>query len=355
MNVLISNKTALIFISTSCFLYTSKIMISPIYIFFSVFIALLFIYISFSEQFHVDGNFIFGVAGFFYSLLIFNNVTDFGTFANLIMCMLLFLSFPVLFNRTVMNNDYLLLILVGLVFCLYVFESIYRISHPEINEAMLANADESLLFYQYKFNSIMFFDSNFVGLSLISFIAFIDIVYTNTKLKFFLVSLAVVLLILTLSRAAYIAIAFYFPLKYFRLKIKIAAVVFILIIGLYFFNGILSDGSFLSKLKILDYFFDYLRSVDLLAFLFGSGIGSSLDVLGIGSHNLFVLMIVEYGFVFFVWFLFFVVYNIIKTSMSSFPYWCSIFICGFSLGSIYPFVFMPALLLAYQRRENDFE
>lgn len=355
MNASISNKTALIVISTSCFFYTSKIMISPIYVFFSIFIVLLFIYISFLEQFRVDGNFVFGVVGFFYSLSIFNNVTDFGTYANLIMCMLLILSFSVLFNRIVMNDNYLLLILIGVVFCLYIFESIYRITHPEINEAMLANADESLMFYQYKFNSIMFFDSNFVGLSLISFIAFIDIVYTNNKLKFFLIFFAVVLLILTLSRAAYIAVAFYFPLKYFRLKIKIAAVVFILIIGLYFFNGILSDGSFLSKLKILDYFFEYLHSVDLFSFLFGSGIGSSLDVLGIGSHNLFVLMIVEYGFVFFVWFLFFVTYNIIKTSMSSFPYWCSIFICGFSLGSIYPFVFMPALLLAYQRRENEFE
>jgi hypothetical protein len=233
---------------------------------------------------------------------------------------------------------------------LYGFEAIYRISNPIMTEAMLRSSNEALLFYQYKFNSIMFTDSNFVALSLLSFYCIIDEFLSSGKFKITVKTIIFVLLILTFSRAAYISFGLYFFLKNARLKYKIILLALLASATVFLIPLILSDGSYLSKLKIIDLYISYVSATDTLGFLIGAGIGRSYDVLGIGSHNLFVLLNIEYGFIGFLWFVICVVYNMYKSSFKTLPYWGAVILCGFSLGVLYPFIFLPALMTTYRNR-----
>ncbi|MDT3275663.1 hypothetical protein Q4Q54_19615 [Shewanella sp. SP2S2-4] len=350
MSLKISKNSLLGFLFCSCFFYTSQIMLSPVYFGFSIVIVILIFNFFIVDELVVDLNFIFGSLGLLYALLIFYKVTDFGTYVNFIMCMFLLITYSVLFKNTIFINKRVVLFFTFLLLSLYFFESFYRISNPIITEKMLSNPDESLLFYKYKFNSIMFIDSNFVALSLISFIVTVDILFEKSKMKTYLFSMLFILLVLTFSRAALISVVLYFFLKHTNLNTKF---IFSIIIGLtllYIIPIIVNDGSYLSKIKILNVFYQYLLRIDTFTFLFGSGVGTSADVLGIGSHNLFVLLVVEFGFISLLGFFSFVIFNIYHTSCKSFPYWCSIFVCGFSLGSIYVFIFLPALLLTSKYR-----
>jgi hypothetical protein len=350
MSLKISKNLLFGFLFLSSFFYTSQVMLSPIYFGFFTIITISIFYFFIADDITVDLNFIFGIFGLFYSLLIFYKVTDFGTYVNFVMCMFLLIFYSVLFKNTTLKGNRLILFFTLLLLSLYIFECIYRLSNPILTEKMLANKDELLFFYQYKFNSIMFIDSNFVALSLISFIATVDVLFKENRFKVYLFTTLLILLILTFSRAALISIVIYFFLKNAGFRMKLIVLFFIGVCIFFIFPIIVNDGSYLSKIKILNYFYKYLMQIDFLTFLLGSGIGSSANVLGIGSHNLFVLLVVEFGFISLLGFLFFVLYNIYQTSYKSIPYWSSILVCGFSLGSVYVFIFFPALLLTSKYR-----
>ena len=345
--------TVLAVVVLSVFFYTSQLFLSPVYLFFAFFLVLVSAFFLNKNTHKIDYNFYFGSLGFVYAIIIFMNVTDYGTYTNYIMCMLLIVFYPLLFNKHRIKITKALYFSVYVLLALYAFEAIYRFLNPVVSSEMLNNTDESLLFYQFKFNSVMFTDSNFVALSLMCLLYFIIIAIPKGKVKGFLIFSILLLIVLTLSRAVYISTLALLFFHYARFKYKVILSVFVGIASITIIPYILNDGSFLSKLKIINIFIAYLSEIDFVTLLLGSGIGTSADVLGIGSHNLFVLLVVEFGFISLVWFLFYVVCNILFSSFRTLPFWVAITICGFSLGSMYAFIFLPPLVATYMDSEAN--
>lgn len=305
----------------------------------------------------IDGHFVFGAFLLAYATFISPMVSDYGTYLNFIFSGVIIVVLPSLLNNMkAIRYNVNVWVLLG-IFSLYVAEAIYRILNPIVKTSMLEKQDESLMFYQYKYNSIMFVDSNFVAFSLISLLFIVDSFFHKEKIKKFFIVAICVLIALTFSRAAYISLVAYLFIKHATRSQKIYLFILMAILASFVLPLILSDGSYLSKLDIIDSFLIYFEQADVIMLLFGAGIGRAIDFLHIGAHNIFVLLNVEFGFIAFLWYCAFVSFNIYKSKYKTVPYWIAINLCGFSLGAIYPFVFLAALLPAYlnTRESNELD
>lgn len=186
---------------------------------------------------------------------------------------------------------------------LLIFESYYRISNPVFYADFEAMGKESLVFYFYKMNSIMFPDSNFVAMVILSCITFIFYMQTKTKKKYFLVkSILTILCILTFSRAA-IASAIIFWIgfilrkqlfKYRKIFIPLGLISVIIIYPI-LLEISMHDESFASKFEIIQSSISFLKIATLQEILFGVGLGNTVKYLGIGAHNIFVFYLIETG------------------------------------------------------------
>jgi hypothetical protein len=58
-----------------------------------------------------------------------------------------------------------------------------------------------------------------------------------------------------------------------------------------------SDSSFQSKFHILNLFLDFIKTSNIIDFLFGIGFGNTVSYLGIGAHNFIVAHFVESGLI----------------------------------------------------------
>jgi hypothetical protein len=157
-------------------------------------------------------------------------------------------------------------------------------------------------FYNYKFNGIMFMDSNFSGFFALinfSFLLYLrdyKIIFFSRKRIFF----QFLLIVFNLSRAAIIAsliLCFYLLFK----KQKIAMKIFIMFVFVVFINIflvlIISDPSFQTKIDIFTKTIEYLRNASVRQLVFGNGLTSSIIFLGRSAHNYISLLIIEMGFV----------------------------------------------------------
>lgn len=184
---------------------------------------------------------------------------------------------------------------------LLIVEAAWRMTHPQrvidLNKGDVT--DQVPWIYQYKFGSIMFGDSNFVGLFIIVILFFAIYLTTETGksyrlLKWILVSL----LFVTFSRSAWIAaILAWLIIKYVK-KVSVRAVVGVILISIAIFISlklVASDMSFLSKFEILRGFSWYLSQASLTQLLFGIGFGNTFDLLHIGAHNVLITFAMESG------------------------------------------------------------
>lgn len=78
---------------------------------------------------------------------------------------------------------------------------------------------------------------------------------------------------------------------------RFIANVVIAITVVYLFILFLSDGSFLTKIEILQECYEYLLNVNFYNLLFGIGYAQSETVLGIYGHNYIVLYLIEFGLI----------------------------------------------------------
>lgn len=188
---------------------------------------------------------------------------------------------------------------------LLIYEAYYRISHPVYFVDFAAQGREDLEFYFFKMNSVMYQDSNFVGIFIVTlfFFTFYLKQYTNKKYYVSLFLLAT-LVLLTLSRSSIFSLAFCLLLYPFRklFYTHIKKVIFILICIIILVTPILFDiksidDSFSTKFTIFQKTIDYLSIAPLKLKLFGVGFGNAVEVLGIGAHNFFVTYLVESGLI----------------------------------------------------------
>lgn len=159
--------------------------------------------------------------------------------------------------------------------------------------------------YRYKFGSICFFDTNFLGLALLGIIFFIKYLTIFEKIKlsrYYIIS--IILLFFTISRAAILAwiigeFVFYniSIFKYRNIILKRIFMIFILgiIVGTPIFLFLKEDPSFRTKLHILELANDFFTNSKINMF-WGVGYEHSERMLGIYPHNSVFLFFIETGY-----------------------------------------------------------
>jgi len=137
-----------------------------------------------------------------------------------------------------------------LTFFLLIIECSYRIMHP--SHFKWVTGDN--FFYVFKFNSIMFTDSNEVGFLIMIFLGFLNYLKRECSIRFpfYLYIITFILLLLTFSRAALLGFLFsFFMINIYsqaRLLYKLFVVGIGVIGGMYLLQYFLADGSFFTKL-----------------------------------------------------------------------------------------------------------
>jgi hypothetical protein len=161
-------------------------------------------------------------------------------------------------------------------------------------------------FYQYK-QSLMFSDSNAVGIALLCLIA-VMLVYRRHFRGRHLI-LAYCLVLATISRASIIAAVFQYAIYKFwrRRRLLVGGLIFSSPLIVYYLlrsyiNGdpnlnSLADRSFLSKLYMLQSMIDIFQRADIAQHLFGIGSGNTQYLAGMAAHNIIVVFVLELGVV----------------------------------------------------------
>ena len=231
---------------------------------------------------------------------------------------------------------------------LLIIEAIIRISHPRADE---------LSFYRYKFNSIMYDDSNYVGIFIICLFFYSIYLsrykeekYTYQKIFLF------ILCITTFSRSAIIStLGMIIALKVFYIlyniakkltkkqRITISIIMGLITITICFLgvDFLLRDGSFRSKFYIAELAIKHLKQSNLNQILFGVGFGKTYDYIGIGAHNIVIAYALESGIIGLIFFIMFTVMIAIKTNGKSLIVTIPFLLAGMSLaGFTLPFLYI---------------
>ena len=180
-----------------------------------------------------------------------------------------------------------------------IFEAVYRILNPIIyigNETT-----PGLSYYKYKYNSVMFEDSNYVGVFIMCLFFLCVYLEHNDKIKLKIPKIILAILtVATFSKAAIATLLIFFILFDLRLSkfMKIIIIALGALGGLsIFIKQVLLDGSLAGKIGIVSSAIQYLKGAPPYRVLFGVGFGNSKTVLSIGAHNMIVAYIIESGVV----------------------------------------------------------
>lgn len=189
------------------------------------------------------------------------------------------------------------LIWISLIF--FAIDTYLRFTRPDYGLALIGIDHPDQAFYAYKMNGLMYQDSNFLGLHasvLFGFSCFLSEKYSKNM---FLEKLLLTISICgSLSRASMVAglVIFLFSLRHNKRILALLIVLTFFAFLVYGLAYIESDGSYSSKQDIIKYATQFISERATIGnVLLGVGFGNSVNVLGIGAHNLFVMLIIERG------------------------------------------------------------
>ncbi|HFI5864824.1 TPA: O48 family O-antigen polymerase [Escherichia coli] len=191
----------------------------------------------------------------------------------------------------------------------FILDGFWRIQHP-----YLANVDKleelGIGFQIYKVNSLMYADSNFVGLEAVFILSCFLYFFRDIKIvgllrvRYFLVFCALFVgVVLTFSRAAIIAMILLFVLSVLMKNKRIKAFsymlmpVLLIVLSWFVFKKFTDDISFESKFDLIRYSLEYIKNNNVEVILLGVGLGNAVDVIGMGAHNLFLTFLIETGMI----------------------------------------------------------
>ena len=178
-----------------------------------------------------------------------------------------------------------------LVVIVVTFESILRFSYPtldlnsdspEFALRTFSGAQDGIsldTFYFFKLSSIMFFDSNYVGAFLLSFVMLnSQLENSSSRFKLFIYLALFLLIFLTFSRAAIFVVSlmyiFLISRKYIGkhqpMFITLTAIIALILLTYYTDSLTITDGSFISKLQIVESTSSLLDK-DIITVIFGRG------------------------------------------------------------------------------------
>lgn len=299
----------LLFVFSSCF--TANVSkISPIYISIGLILILFggIIYFIISKK--IDGrninimNYVIFIMCFFVIQMF---VSD--SFAFLVDYGLIIISYFYLFLGLLFFSDIDFFNLKKIINCYYLITSFLLILDFIYRFINRDSAYEGLMFfYNFKLNGIMFRDSNFSGFVALSNFAFAlylknrkIINFSKLKLFFYFI-----LILINLSRAAILAGVFVLFYSWFvtrskktRLYFFLFILFFLILLIPFLFSLFAEDDSFGTKLDIFTKTWKYIKQINFFQFVFGNGIFTSPNHLGISGHNYFSQTIIEFGFLIF--------------------------------------------------------
>lgn len=218
-------------------------------------------------------------------------------------------------------------------------------------------------FYRYK-DSFFYFDSNFTGLVLCSFLSFFyylkkENIYDIGKISFIVLF---VLLLLTFSRAA--IIAFIFSLIFYKFFGKYFKFFALLVLCAVFYCAVLLinifaggenfadiDGSFNSKFSIINNAIELYTNLPHFLKLTGIGLANFYNYGGIFAHNIGVTLVFEFGIIGIILFVAYLFYMYKETKGDMMYLLFPVLICGASLFSAYfAFFFILVSLILIEKR-----
>ena len=292
---------AAFFVIVFCGFYLKNIWVSPIYI--STLLGVAFtIILSLKTKrcaVRIDSSILIAISWIIYLIITQIPYQKNSAFYNLIFSILYYIlsvqSIRTLHPKKIIQYSKWLLDFSGI---LLVVEAVTRISNPIIK----ATETEQNAFYRFKYNSIMYQDSNYVGMFIL--VLFFFLIYLESECSMCLKKEKIcflILSVLTLSRSVIIVVfvlGFVFDRKINKFY-KFIAFFFASVLGMYLVvTYILNDGSFISKLDIIKWSFKFFtEKASMYMRLFGYGLGHSVDYMGMGAHNLIVTYIMETGLV----------------------------------------------------------
>ncbi|MEG9361335.1 O-antigen polymerase [Vibrio cholerae] len=227
----------------------------------------------------------------------------FSIFLNILVIPMAYMSF----NNKAIKNEFFLRVLYFYI-VIFSLDALVRFYNPGLPENPERLDELGLGYLIYKTNSIMYLDSNFVGVQITTYMVFFLFAfgynkYCNiSKLKFFVIILTFFILILfTLSRAA-ILCAIISIFVYLMIRTKNSRRLSLIIFPMFFLGAISSvfayfsnDYSFNSKFTVISDFYDVFIELSWYELLFGIGLGNAVNVIGMGGHNLFITVTLEMG------------------------------------------------------------
>jgi len=257
--------------------------------------------------------------------------------------------------------------LINMTISLVLIETIVRIRNFSFSQLFFSLFSNQ--FYSYKSDSFMFADSNSVAFIIITMMLFLYYFskLVNAKYKFRL-SILLVLLFLTFSRAAYLGLIIVFIINvvrkvFFRRSQQLLSLfdflvfivlatfltipfVFSNVINEYFFLA--KDASFQTKLLIGEGAVNYFRNANIFTKLFGIGLGNSTEYIGIWAHNFVITYLLETGIIglSIILCIYYLINKITQRKFILFFY--MIFIVGFSFVPLsIPYFYVCLILLHY--------
>lgn len=177
-----------------------------------------------------------------------------------------------------------------------IIEATWRFLHPVYSQALI---EGGIGYYQYKSSSIIFEDSNFVGLysMTVFFLAVFLEKYTGknyrkSRVLLFLITLG------TFSKGAIATIVLYSII--FSNKLKKWQKIFLLgtggLFAIYkFYQQIMLDGSLWERKYVITKSLEYFGNSDIIHKLFGYGFGTVANLPFKGGHNIFAVLLIETG------------------------------------------------------------
>lgn len=280
-------------------------------------------------------------------LLIFNAELS-GAYVNLVLGVLCFcVTMDILHRQNALIS--LKIINVGIVIAilLILIDTYVRIAYPIIDyDALSHYIAQGTEFYIYKFNSVLFADSNSVAFMCLSFQFLSLILYTLYKRKkYFCYTLILgILSLLTFSRSALIANAIgvlYYLNRKFLYKHRgaiIASLILILFLIVFLYND---DESFTTKIYIYKSLLQSFYDNNIMTILFGVGLSNFFYQYNIAAHSLYVTMFAELGF-FFGIIAFYLLYRTFVKSEYTAAYLIPLLVCGISF---FPYVGLPFMYM----------
>ncbi|WP_338804089.1 hypothetical protein WDV76_20635 [Xenorhabdus griffiniae] len=345
-----------------CGFYLTKVTsLSPVYLSFLLAIAFIYLHFVAKNTIKVDRSlFNLSCVCLLFFFIIFNS--KFSLLVNLFISLLS--PFLVAFfykNKTAKSNN--LLFIFFSYALLFNTDGLWRIINPDLTN--LEKLESLNIGFQiYKVNSIMYPDSNYVGLQAVFFISIYVYLFKGVKFNksrkiiYFIVFLLLLSsIILSFSRSAIIGVLvffFFYLLKNTNKFLFLFTSIIIFIITIAFFsNHYSNDISFSSKFHIFFITYDYLYHADIYHILFGIGLGNAVNVIGIGTHNLFITFLIESGLTGLLIFLFILIYFIKKLKYDFFITAFPFILSSMSLGTTaLPYFFTFICLCILKKYKN---